>query len=124
MINIDLSSKTVLITGSLGAIAEHVIRRLTAAGATLVLTDVQTESDARPILKSWNFDPAQYVYYQMDVTDGSAVERVVQEAMEKFPTLDTVLGHAGGCGLHPFLQTPQAEFDRIFKFNYLAHRRE
>ncbi len=107
-------------TGALGAIAEHIVHRLTAAGATLVLTDVMTESEALPILKSWNFDPAQCVYYQMDMTDESKVASTVQSVMTKFPTLDTVLGHAGGCGLHPFPETPQTEFDRIFKFNFLA----
>jgi NAD(P)-dependent dehydrogenase (short-subunit alcohol dehydrogenase family) len=37
-----------------------------------------------------------------------------------FPNLDTVLGHAGGCGLHPFFDTSEEEFDRILRFNYLA----
>jgi NAD(P)-dependent dehydrogenase (short-subunit alcohol dehydrogenase family) len=40
MIGIDLSGKAILITGALGAIAEHMVRRLHEAGATLVLTDI------------------------------------------------------------------------------------
>ena len=35
MISIDLSGKTILITGALGAIAEHMVRRLAASGAKL-----------------------------------------------------------------------------------------
>jgi len=31
-----------------------------------------------------------------------------------------VLGHAGGCGLHPFATTSEVEFDRIFQFNFFA----
>jgi NAD(P)-dependent dehydrogenase (short-subunit alcohol dehydrogenase family) len=120
LINIDLSSKAVLITGALGAIAEHIVRQLTTAGAMLVLTDAKNESDALTTLEGWNIDPSYYVYRQLDVTDAGAVERVIQEVTTQFPNLDTVLGHAGGCGLHPFLQTSQTEFDRIFKFNYLA----
>ena len=41
MISIDLSGKTILITGALGAIAEHMVRRLAESGATLVLTDIK-----------------------------------------------------------------------------------
>lgn len=120
MIEIDLSEKTVFMTGALGAIAEHIVRRLTAAGATLVLTDAQPEVAAHSKLQEWGLDVSRYMYYQLDVTDGDAVEHVVQQAMQRFPNLDIVLGHAGGCGLHPFAQTPQAEFDRIFNFNFLA----
>ncbi len=120
MIDIDLSKKAVLITGALGAIAEHIVWQLAKAGATLVLTDVQPESEARSTLQQWGLDGYGFVYHCMDVTDGDVVDKVVDEVLKEFPNLDTVLGHAGGCGLHPFLETPQAEFDRIFKFNYLA----
>jgi NAD(P)-dependent dehydrogenase (short-subunit alcohol dehydrogenase family) len=34
--------------------------------------------------------------------------------------MDTVLGHAGGCGLHPFAATSESDFERIFRFNFLA----
>lgn len=120
MTSIDLSQKTILITGALGAIAEHMVRALSHAGAFLVLTDVQSGADAVPILENWNIHPSRYIYRPLDVTDASAVECAVNEVMNGFPLLDTVLGHAGGCGLHPFIETSSAEFERIFKFNYLA----
>ena len=53
MITIDLSGKMVLITGALGAIAEHMVRRLAASGATLVLTDIKAEDEARQTLHDW-----------------------------------------------------------------------
>ncbi|MDR3737137.1 MAG: SDR family NAD(P)-dependent oxidoreductase, partial [Acidobacteriaceae bacterium] len=120
MIELDLSKKTILITGALGAIAEHIVRTLTLAGATLILTDIRPESDALSTLDRWNISPAKAIYRQLDVTDGAAIDSLVREMMERYPNLDTVLGHAGGCGLHPFLETSQADFDRIFTFNYLA----
>jgi NAD(P)-dependent dehydrogenase (short-subunit alcohol dehydrogenase family) len=72
------------------------------------------------MLDRWNISPAKRIYRQLDVTDGAAIDSLVVEMMQRYPNLDTVLGHAGGCGLHPFLETPQADFDRIFTFNYLA----
>jgi NAD(P)-dependent dehydrogenase (short-subunit alcohol dehydrogenase family) len=120
MIEIDLSKKTILITGALGAIAEHIVRTLSLAGATLVLTDIRPESEALPTLDRWQIDSTNIIYRQLDVTDGVAIDSLVREMMQNYPDLDTVLGHAGGCGLHPFLETSQAEFDRIFTFNYLA----
>lgn len=120
MISIDLTGKTILITGALGAIAEHMVRRLSAAGATLVLLDLKPASDAGTMLKAWGIPPEKCVYHSLDITDSASLTRVVEETFERFPSMDTVLGHAGGCGLHPFASTPEAEFERIFRFNFFA----
>jgi NAD(P)-dependent dehydrogenase (short-subunit alcohol dehydrogenase family) len=120
MISIDLSGKTILITGALGAIAEHMVRRLAASGATLVLTDIKTEELAKRTLNEWQISPSSYLYFSADITDSGQVEGVVSAAFEKFPGMDTVIGHAGGCGLHPFASTSEADFERIFRFNYFA----
>jgi NAD(P)-dependent dehydrogenase (short-subunit alcohol dehydrogenase family) len=120
MINIDLSGKAILITGALGAIAEHIVRRLVEAGATLVLTDIKSEGEAKQLLADWKIPPSSCVYIAADVADSSQVNRVMQEAFEKFPKMDTVIGHAGGCGLHPFASTSEADFEGIFRFNFFA----
>jgi NAD(P)-dependent dehydrogenase (short-subunit alcohol dehydrogenase family) len=120
MISIDLSGKSILITGALGAIAEFMVRKLAAAGATLILLDIRPEKQARQMLDSWNIPPASYLYFQTDITDSAELNRVVAESFRRFPALDTVLGHAGGCALHPFATTSEADYDRIFRFNYFA----
>lgn len=120
MINIDLSSKAILITGAMGAIAEHMVKRLNAAGATLVLLDLKPKTEAHRILMTWNIPDQSYIYYSLDITDSTKLTQVVYDSFERFPQLDTVLGHAGGCGLHPFSETPESEFERIFRFNFLA----
>lgn len=120
MISIDLTGKTILITGALGAIAEHMVRRLSAAGAALALLDLKPASEARSMLKAWGIPPEKYVYHSLDITDSASLTRIVDETFQRFPTMDTVLGHAGGCGLHPFASTPEAEFERIFRFNFFA----
>lgn len=120
MITIDLSGKTILLTGAMGAIAEHMVRKLTAAGAMLVLLDVKPAEQALQTLKEWNIPSASYVYHSLDITDSIRLLRVVDASFQRFPNLDIVLGHAGGCGLHPFATTSEAEFERIFRFNFLA----
>ncbi len=120
MISIDLSGKAILITGALGAIAEHMVRRLTASGANLVLTDIKSEEEAKRTLNDWRIPPSSYLYLPADITESSQVEGVVKAAFEKFPGMDTVIGHAGGCGLHLFATTSEADYERIFRFNYFA----
>jgi NAD(P)-dependent dehydrogenase (short-subunit alcohol dehydrogenase family) len=120
LISIDLSGKTILITGALGAIAEHMVRKLAATGATLVLTDIKTEEQAKQTLNDWRIPPLSYLYFPADITDSNQMERVVNAAFENFPGMDTVIGHAGGCGLHPFATTSEGDYERIFRFNYFA----
>lgn len=120
MFEIDLSKRAILITGALGAIAQHVVYKLREAGAYLVLTDKRTEHEARRTLDSWGVSSTGWTYRQMDVTDATAVDLVVQDVIRQFPNLDTVLGHAGGCELHPFEHTSQEEFDKIFSYNFLS----
>ena len=120
MMTIDLSGKAILITGALGAIAEHIVRKLAAAGASLLLADVKSEPQAVQKLAEWQIPPSSYHYFAVDITDSAALDRVVQSSFEQFPSLDTVIGHAGGCGLHPFATTAESEYGRIFRFNYFA----
>jgi NAD(P)-dependent dehydrogenase (short-subunit alcohol dehydrogenase family) len=120
LISIDLSGKTILITGALGAIAEHMVRRLAATGATLVLTDIKSEEEGTRTLNGWQIPPSSYLYFSADIADSNQMERVVNAGFEKFPGMDTVIGHAGGCGLHRFATTSEADYERIFRFNYFA----
>jgi NAD(P)-dependent dehydrogenase (short-subunit alcohol dehydrogenase family) len=120
MISIDLSGKAILITGALGAIAEHMVKRLAAAGATLVLTDIKDDDQARRTLNAWQIPESSYFYSAADITESNQVNRVVKAAFDKFPGMDTAIGHAGGCGLHPFATTSEADYERIFRFNYFA----
>lgn len=120
MIGIDLSGKTLLITGAMGAIAEYMVRRLTEAGAFLVLTDIVPVEQAEQKLEEWRIPRSSYLYLPADITQADEVESIVGTAFDRFPNMDTVLGHAGGCGLHPFAAVSAAEFDRIFRFNFFG----
>jgi NAD(P)-dependent dehydrogenase (short-subunit alcohol dehydrogenase family) len=120
MISIDLSGKTILITGALGAIAEHMVRRLSEAGARLVLTDIKSTEQARQALDQWKISPSSYVYFPADITHSFEIDAVITTAFREFPHMDTVLGHAGGCGLHPFASTSEADYEGIFRFNYFG----
>jgi NAD(P)-dependent dehydrogenase (short-subunit alcohol dehydrogenase family) len=120
MIPIDLTGKSILITGALGAIAEYMVKTLSAAGATLALVDIRKADDAKDMLRGWGIPEEKYTYDSCDISDSKQLTRVVDDAFARFPAMDTVLGHAGGCGLHPFATTPESEFEQIFRFNFGA----
>ncbi len=118
MIAVDLSGKSILITGALGAIAEFLNRRLIEAGATLILTDIVAPDEAIARLEGWHLPRSQWRYVPMDVTRPEDVGASVQSSFEASPGLDIAVGHAGGCALHPFAKTPREEYDRILDFDF------
>jgi len=115
---ISLSGKRILMTGSLGAIAEPVIKTLHQAGAELILTDKLEPAEAREKLASTGLD--RLPYFQMDVTDAAQVESVVTRAFTEHGGIDTALGHAGGTGIFHFAECSRETFDGIFAFNFLG----
>src|SRR5207244_8346835 len=98
IIDIDLSCKVILITEAMVAIAEHMVKRLNAAGAMLILIDLKPEEEAKQTLRDWHIPAESYLYHATDVTDSVSLTRAVDESFERFPGMDTVLGNAGCCG--------------------------
>lgn len=121
MIGIDLSDRTVLVTGGLGAIAGSVLRRLSEAGAFLVVTDLADQHEGAAACARLVAQPDRHLYRRMDVTDQDAVSRAFAEILRVRPVVDIALGLAGaGCGIHPFASTTSGEFERIFNLNYFG----
>ncbi len=119
MVEINLSGKTILITGALGAIAEAAAKRLSEAGAVLALTDIFAEDEAHERVSSWKLASGWH-YAVMDVTDHKNVSGAVQDIFETFPHIDVGIGLAGGCPLHPFSSTTREEFDRLVHYNFIG----
>ena len=69
MINIDFAGKPILITGGLGAIAEHILRKLAAAGATLIVVDIKSNEEAQKAFREWKIPPPSCIYFSADITD-------------------------------------------------------
>lgn len=84
MVKIDLSEKVILITGAMGAIAEHIVKKLSAAGAMLVLLDLKPESEAIKSLSDWGISDGGYIYHSLDITDSVRFKKIVDESFERF----------------------------------------
>ncbi|RMH11030.1 MAG: SDR family oxidoreductase [Gammaproteobacteria bacterium] len=118
MITIDLTGKTILLTGALGAIAEFVTKRLVEAGAVVLCTDIVPPDQARERIDSWGVPEDRTPYTVMDVMDPESVNTAVSELSRRYKQIEICLGHAGGCPLHPFHETSPEEYERIFRFNF------
>ena len=119
MIQIDLSGKVILITGAMGAIAEHIVKRLNAAGAMLVLVDLKSEAEAKETLNRWNIPDKMYVYHALDITDSQVFTQIVDKTFERFPHMDTVWDTPAAAGCIRLIQRPNRNLSEFFASTFL-----
>ena len=110
----QFTNKVVLITGAASGFGKLLAEKLSAAGAKLVLGDINTEA-----LNSVNERlPVAAVIQHCDVTQENQVEKLVNAASEHFGRLDIAINNAGiASPMKSLLETTEADMDRNFAVN-------
>ncbi len=90
---IDFAGRTVLVTGASTGIGRATALAFAAAGASLVIGDVdpRAEQTAGDIVKAGG----KAVFQKTDVSDSGQVERLVARAVAEFGSLDVAFNNAG-----------------------------
>ena len=112
---LDLSGKTVLITGACGAIGKVIVKMLLEHGARILVNDLLSESDARLALGELASMP-KFHYLQADISDANAVKKLFEQA-SLLGMPDVVCCHAGVVEAHPIQDYPHDAFDKLFAVN-------
>jgi NAD(P)-dependent dehydrogenase (short-subunit alcohol dehydrogenase family) len=91
----DFSDRVVVVTGAAGNLGSAVARAFQAAGAKLVLVD--HAADRLPHLFPDLVDsPNHFLATSVDLTNAEAVERMVDETVERFGRVDVLVNTVGG----------------------------
>lgn len=111
---VDLSKHVALVTGAGRNIGRAIATTLAANGATVVFTDIRQEdadAAARGIPRA--------VGMALDVSDETAVERVVLEVATRFGRLDILVNNAGINTAHRVTvdEFPRSEWDKILNID-------
>jgi 3-oxoacyl-[acyl-carrier protein] reductase len=89
----DLTGQTAIVTGSAAGIGEAIARRLSAAGATVVVADIDLSSataTSKSIERSFPL--------QLDVTSAASIDAAVRVVLERTGRLDVLVNNAGIAG--------------------------
>jgi meso-butanediol dehydrogenase/(S,S)-butanediol dehydrogenase/diacetyl reductase len=110
----ELDDRTVLITGAARGIGAATARRLAAAGARLVLADLDGAGVDKLAAEVGG------VAVQGDVTRAADIARMVEEPYRRWGRLDVLFNNAGVIRVQPILDVTEAEWDRVMAVNLKA----
>ncbi|KAK1763610.1 hypothetical protein QBC33DRAFT_549514 [Phialemonium atrogriseum] len=87
--------KTAIVTGAAGGLGKAIADAFLAAGANVVICDVNSQRIAT-VEEEWNKTySGKFLALQTDVSDEAAVQKLVDETVAKFGRLDVLVNNAG-----------------------------
>ena len=112
-----LDKKVVLIMGAATGIGRAACRVFAAHGARLVLGDINVD-DGTQAATEINEGGGDAMFVDADITDDSAVGRVVAAALDRFGRLDCAFNNAGIEGdSGPLTDCTETNFDQVIAVN-------
>jgi len=111
-----LQGKVAIVTGAGSGNGRGIALRLAEEGARVVVADVN-EPGARETAVLIEAAGGQALVVRADVSRREQVEAMVEAALSRFGQLDILVNNAGVETLIPFLELPEAEWDRVLAVN-------
>jgi 3-oxoacyl-[acyl-carrier protein] reductase len=112
-----LADKVALVTGGGSGFGAAICRRFADEGAKVVVVDRDAAGGARTV----GDIGAAAVFVLADVSLSADARRMIQAAVDRFGRLDILVNNAGlPQAPAPFVETTEADFDRLFAVNAKA----
>jgi len=117
----SLEGKACLVTGAAGGLGKAIAQAFLAAGAKVVLCDINAGRLKDTTDEFSTSYPDKVVALQADITNESAVEKLFEEALDKTHRLDVLVNNAGLMDkFDPVGTLEKQEWDRILAVNLTA----
>jgi glucose 1-dehydrogenase len=119
---LDLAGKVAIVTGGAHGIGLAIARRYVAAGARVMIADIDgaAAGDAATVISSSSppgSSPPGCRSIAADVGEARDVERIVTETCRAFGGLDILVNNAAIVHSADFLDVAEADFDRVLRVN-------
>lgn len=114
-----LDNKVCIITGAAGGQGQVGCELFLREGATVVASDLMTDGGPR-LAALAAAHPERFIYIPGDVTVGADLDRIVATAIARHGRIDVLFNNHGVMVGSPFLETTEAEIDRVLDINVRA----
>jgi len=112
----DLTGQTAIVTGAATGIGEAIARRLSAAGASVAVADIDEAAAAATAAQIPNAFP---VY--IDITSADSVSKAVDAVVAKFGKIDILVNNAGTAGkVATLVDQTEDEWRRVIDINLMG----
>jgi len=119
MFSIDLSEKTVLVSGAASGIGLGIATQMAKAGANICGCDISEEHSAfDKAIKPFN---VENLYINCDVTNDNQLEHCVQQTIQKFGGIDILISNAGANIFTGAANTTNEDWQKNIELNLTSH---
>ncbi|MYC16818.1 MAG: 3-oxoacyl-ACP reductase FabG [Gemmatimonadetes bacterium] len=112
-----LEDRVAVVTGGSRGIGRAIARELARQGVAVAVNYTANAPAAASVVSEIERDGGQAMAIQADVSDRTAVEAMVQAAVQRFGSIDILVNNAGIDVAVSVLDTTDADWERIFAVN-------
>ena len=113
-----LDGKVALVTGASRNLGPVIVRQLASAGADIALNCLPSDQDeGRKLAEELKAGGFEVDVFPADVSQGGPVRKMGEAIKERFGQIDILVHCAGPWCDTPFVELPEAEWDRILDTN-------
>src|SRR6202030_492775 len=113
----DIMKKIAIVTGASRGIGRAVAKRLAQDGFAVVVNYLSNASEAEEVVAEIKVIGGEAIAVKADVANQTEVERLFEETMKKFGSVDVVVHNSGIMPLSPIGKSDVELFDKVISTN-------
>jgi len=116
-VELRLTGKVAIVTGSGQGIGKSIALRLAQEGADVVVAEYNPETAQRTAQEIEERFGRHALAYPVDIADVLAIQRMVETVVSHFRHVDILVNNAGVVQTKPLLDLSEADWDRVLNIN-------
>ena len=111
-----LKDKVAIVTGGVSGIGKAIVERFAKEGARVIICDINLKL-AFKLSDQLKEESVKSLAFEVDVSDSSLVEKVVNDVTEQFKRIDILVNNAGITKDALLVRTTPSDWDRVLAVN-------